>query len=236
MATPPLVLLHAIGLDGTMWQFCPDLPDVQPITLPGHGSEPALDEVTLATVADHVAEALGPSSTVVGCSLGGAVAQHLALRHPDLVQSLVLVATKPVYDRGEMLRRAWVTTRVGSAGQVDETLVRWFTADAFAVRDHPGVAYARSALLRGVSRQLSAYWCAMSDHDVRQTLHRVIQPTTIVIGSGDVTMSVDAARQFADLFPRGRMEICPGPHLLPLEDPEHVSKAIASHLTWVQRQ
>ena len=171
---------------------------------------------------------------MVGCSLGGAVAQHLAIRHPDLVESLVLVSTKPFYNRGEMLRRAWVTTRLGLDEQVEGTLTRWFTADALGVRAHPGVAYARNALRQGTPRQVAAYWCAMSDHDVRETLPSVDQPTTVLIGTEDATMSVNAARQFADLFPRGRVETCPGPHLLPLEQPMHVSKSIASHLAWVR--
>lgn len=234
MAIPPIVLLHAIGLDGTMWHLCPDLPETRPITLPGHGNEPALDGLTLAKVADHVAETLVPESTVVGCSLGGAVAQHLALRHPDLVQSLVLISSKPAYDRGEMLRRAWVTAQTGLTGQVEETLARWFTAEALAGGDHPGVAYARRALLHAIARQISAYWVAMADHDVRPTLARVVQPTTVVIGANDVTMPMDASRQFADLFQRGRMAILPGPHLLPLEHPERISKVIASHLVWAQ--
>lgn len=236
MSGSPLVLIHAIGLDGDAWQFCEGLDAALSVTLPGHGGVPMLAEVTLPAVADHLAGTIAVGSTVVGCSLGGAIAQHLALRHPDRVASLVLVCTKPVMDRGEMLRRAEATLQVGAAAQVESTLARWFTPASLAAPAHPGVGYARATLVADRPTTISRYWQAMAEHDLRHALQEVTQPTTVVVGADDATATVADGEAFARLLPTARLDVRVGPHMLPLERPEQVSEAIHRHLEWVEQR
>lgn len=102
-----IVMLHGWGLHSGLFediaeqlasQFCCHL-----IDLPGFGrSEDLKGDYTLATVADHVAAHIPDNSIVLGWSMGGLVAQQMAISHPDKVAELVLVATSPrmVADEG----------------------------------------------------------------------------------------------------------------------------------------
>src|SRR6476661_6782991 len=92
---PPLLLVHGFG--GAAWNFselAPLLPGRRLIIpdLPGHGASSPLPAPTLTGFADVLAEILDRPVDVLGHSLGGVVALHLAERHPQLVRSLVLAA------------------------------------------------------------------------------------------------------------------------------------------------
>lgn len=203
--------------------------------------QPAGGGLTLDAVADVVADriacrpgaALAPVD-LVGLSLGGMVAQHLALRHPELVRSLVLVCTKAAADPDAMLARADATERLGMGPLVEETLQRWFTPVALGQRDHPGVAYARARLAADDPGAVAAYWRAMAGHDLRADLGRIGQPVTVVSGRHDVTTTAEADAAFAACFARGRLEVCEGPHLLSLEAPAETTAAVVRHLQWVE--
>jgi len=99
---PPVLLLHGILRSLDDWTEQHDLLTghrVISVDLAGFGeSDPLPGRTTLPPLAEHVIEfldALGETRPlhVVGNSLGGAVAMLLALRHPDRVRSLVLVAS-----------------------------------------------------------------------------------------------------------------------------------------------
>ena len=239
--TAPLVLLHAIGLDRGQWPGLAspqpggpavDQPGVLALDLPGHGGQPAGPAITLGGVADTVAASIPPGSDVVGLSLGGMVAQHLALRHPGQVRSLVLVCTRPYASPAEMNQRAAATEQAGMPGVLDETLRRWFTADALAGPDHPGVRYAARRLLADDAAVIAAYWRAMAHHDLRRDLRRITQPVTIVVGRQDVTSSAESAAEFHRLIPGSQLVTCEGPHLISLERPAGLARAIHDHLGW----
>lgn len=240
--TSALVLLHAIGLDAGQWAWCRGLAAAGAVTLPGHGGEPLpvpAETLTLDLVADTVADGIARRSggsvavDLVGLSLGGMVAQRIALRHPTLVRSLVLMCTKPAVEPHAMAARAEATERRGIAALADETLARWFTPDALARPGHPGVAYARARLTRDDPAVVSAYWRAMAGHDLRTELGRVTQPVTVVAARHDVTSDLRSDAAFAALFPSGRLHTCDGPHLLCLEAPDAAEAAVADHLAWV---
>lgn len=96
---PPVALIHGFGADRLSWAATvPALAGahaLHAVELPGHGQagevpDPATPEALAASVAQALAP-LGPLP-VIGHSLGGAVALHLAALRPDLVARLVLIA------------------------------------------------------------------------------------------------------------------------------------------------
>lgn len=239
MAVVTTVLLHAIGLDRHQWDWCRGWSDVVAMDLPGHGAAPPLaTEVTMAAVADHVAGQLSTLATgpvdLVGLSLGGMVAQHVLVRHRQLVRSAVLVCTKEAADPGDMVRRAEQTVAQGMAATAPSTLRRWFTDAALGQVDHPGVVYARQRWCDDDPTVVASYWRAMAGHDLRGALGAVQVPVTVVHGSQDVTSSIERARKFADLFPRSQLAVVDGPHLLCLEQPDALVRRVADHRAWVE--
>ncbi len=107
---PRVVFLHGLfGQGRNFTQIARDLtPDLRSVLvdLPNHGQSPWLDTTDYEVVADHVASLVrdhylddGPVH-LVGHSMGGKVAMVLALRHPDLVDRLVVVDIAPVSSGG----------------------------------------------------------------------------------------------------------------------------------------
>ena len=99
---PDLVFLHGWGLRSIVWDnLIPALVQrhrIHLLDLPGHGESAWNDNITgLATFADSIASVIPKNSTIVGWSLGGLVAQHLAVHNPDLVARLVLITSTPKF-------------------------------------------------------------------------------------------------------------------------------------------
>jgi 3-oxoadipate enol-lactonase len=99
---PPLVLIHGGLVDLRSWVFQRPLADKLTLIMPdtrGFGlSEGRLDGLTLDDLAGDVAGLLQhlsiDSAYVLGFSMGGMTAQHLALKWPHLVRGLILVSTR----------------------------------------------------------------------------------------------------------------------------------------------
>jgi 3-oxoadipate enol-lactonase len=230
------VFLHPMGLDGKCWQFT-RLRGVKP-DLPGHGrSALRAAPLTIESVADEMLGSVEGPMDIVGVSLGGALAARMALAAPGRVRSL-LIACSSVLDtperRERLLERAETVDRVGMAGVLDSTLERWFTAAALAEPDHPGVAYARRRLLADDARAFALWWRALGAHTVRDEIGRIRCPVTVLAGRHDAASSVGHVLELFDVLqgPR-RMEVLPGPHMLPLEMPEAFANAVRLHVHWV---
>jgi 3-oxoadipate enol-lactonase len=232
-----LLFLHPVGLDRRCVEWL-DLPPVRAVTMPGHGErERARPGLTLADMADEiVGHSTGPLD-VVGASLGGMVAMHLALGHPDRVRSLVLACTTPRGDSAVMNDRADATEDRGSAGMLEDTLTRWFTPAALeADRDTRYMAYARERLLAMDPGALADTWRAIGTHDVLERLGEIRVPTTCIAGTRDLSTPMDVMRDLAARLPDARLVEMDAPHMAFLERPREFSVAVLEHLAWAGTQ
>ena len=237
-----IVLLHPIGLDAQCWQFLRRYGDADTLALDmlWHGRRAPLppgEELSILAFAEDVRAQLPTSEPVdvVGLSMGGAVAQVLALGWPEIVRSVMLVSSSAGGRGGNAQReRAEATERLGMAGMLDSTLERWFTPAALVSDRHPGVQYTRQTLLHDDPRAFAASWRALSQHDAVASLPHLTTPTSVVHGIADRAGGIELKRAMVERLPTSRLIELPGPHMLQLENPTHLDAALDEHLAWVE--
>ncbi len=227
---PPVVFMHGLGGSLATWSL--NLPafaeryHICALDLPGAGaSDKPLAGYEVASLANTVArvmEALGPDwipASLVGHSLGGAVALALAERFPGRVRRVVLVDSAglgPEIDGGLLDLMREEPTRAGLRAE----LSRFFAQPGFVQqalvdqlyeqRTQPG---AHQALVKTLD---AAFGSGTQRIDLRDTLAALTIPVLVVWGEADVVIPVSHARA-ATLARQGRVEVFEecghGPHI-----------------------
>lgn len=227
------LFLHPVGLDASCVRWL-DIPQVQAGTFPGHGDRArARPGLRLEHLADEIAGWTQGPLDVVGASLGGMVALHLALNHPNRVRSLVLACTTAAGDANVMRDRAAATEARGSLDMLNETMTRWFSSAT--VKEDPlaaPVAYARERLIAMDAGALADTWLAIGAHDVRQRLAEITAPATCIAGLTDVSSPLPVMTELADGLPHSRLVTMDAPHMAFLEQPAEFSALVRAHLEW----
>ena len=234
-----LVLLTPIGLDDRCWQFA-TLPAVDLVkhVFPGFGRRPRRPTAAdMTQLAEEVVSAYDGPLDLAGVSMGGMVAQNIAVLYPERVRSLFTACTGAASDPATMTARAQAVESEGMAGVLTSTLTRWFTAPALSRRpEAPGVTYARETLMALEPGAFADGWRAIATHDTRSGLPGVTVPTTCVMGDADAASRPARGQEIAGLVPNCRLVTLPGPHMMHLENPSGFSDALAAHLAWVQER
>lgn len=228
-----LVLLSPIGLGAGFWEFGELLsaPGATPHELPGFGSRPRATQLpTMETLADELAERHAGPLDLVGVSMGGMVAQHACIRHPDLIRSAVIACTGASAEPAKMTARAEAAEAGGMEAVLEATLARWFTPTALTRVGHPGVAYAREMLLGLDPMAFAEGWRAIAGHDARVGLRTAAPELTVIAGRDDAAAPVARCAEIVELAPQARLVVLPGPHMLPLERGEEFTSAVRRHL------
>lgn len=237
--TIPLVLIHGVGLDHTMWfPVMSALPQRRTITydMIGHGNATKRAEpYSLDTLVDQLADivdALEREVDLVGFSMGALVAQGFALS-PAGTKIRRMVLLNGVHDRTTTERRA-IMDRVtevragGFAATVEPALQRWFT---------PAFTAAQPAVVESVRRRLldndlqayaDAYEVfATADAELALRAADIAVPTLVATGGDDQRSTPTMARVLAAALPDGRPLVLPGlRHLTPVEAPDVVAAMI----------
>jgi pimeloyl-ACP methyl ester carboxylesterase len=202
---PPLLLVAGTGYPGATWRL-PHFLDALSrhhlvITYDhrGTGRTPGSDDPyhTRGFAADAAAilRALdvGPAH-VVGHSMGGRVAQWLALDTPDLVRSLVLAASgpggagNPGQPRGLPLPAVTAMVEHGYRGYMEQHIRSTFFTESFAVRSPERVAWLVEAFWhrRPDVRNYLKHIEARQNHDTSDRLRDISVPTLVLVGDADV--------------------------------------------------
>jgi 3-oxoadipate enol-lactonase len=194
----------------------------------------------LAADAAAVAGALSPAGRahVLGASMGGMIAQHVALDHPARVDRLVLACTGPGRSHAVKADPANTARLLGHGARTPEAAYRIATAvlydPAFAAA-HPDFieaqirARARHPVPAAVFQaQRAASW----EHDSWERLPQVSAPTLVIHGTHDLVMPVGNGRILAERIPGARLVEFEGAgHLLFHEMPERFADVVASFLS-----
>ena len=239
---PSLVLLHGLGSSRNDWLL--QLPTFIPryrtvaVDLRGHGGSPKPSgPYRLEQLAADVAELLrridAHPAHVLGISLGGAVAQQLALDFPELVRSLVLVNTAARFVSESWQQRLTGVKRMASVYLFGMDRV----AEAVATRLFPKpeqTQLRRETVERIRNNDLAAYratlW-AIVRFDVQARLGEIRCPTLVVAGEQDTTVPLASKRRLAQRIPRSRLEIIANSgHATPVDQPEAFNRVVMAFL------
>lgn len=194
----PLVMLHGgFGVTGMFAQLIPTLSETRQVIaveLQAHGHTADIDRpLRYELMADDVAELIKhlghENADILGYSLGGGVALQTAIRHPELVRKLVLVAT--VYARD-----GWYPeSLVGMAAMSTELLSGSFIQDAYLGAAPWPEDWPR---LIDKMRQMLA-----EDYNWGEDVAAIKSPALIIVGDAD-SVRLDHAVEMFGLFGGGK--------------------------------
>jgi 3-oxoadipate enol-lactonase len=227
-AAPTLVFANSLGTDLSLWDpVLPYLPDglrLIRFDKRGHGqsSVPPAPYSMGALVSD--AEAVCDAWEVkdclsVGLSVGGLIAQGLAVKRLDLVRGMVLSNTAAkIGTKDRWQERIDAVGSGGMAAVADGVLERWF-GPAFLAS--PELARWRDLLLSTSPEGYAGVCAAIAGTDFYSTTSGLRLPTLGIAGSDDQSTPPDMVRETTDLVPGSRFELIrKAGHLPCVEQPE----------------
>jgi pimeloyl-ACP methyl ester carboxylesterase len=182
-------------------------------------NEPETTGYSIADLAGDAAgllDALGVERAhVLGHSMGGFIALHLALDRPRLVDHLVLVGTSPVVGAAIGRPLALLSESEWVADPVERSRAAAPTSHAPGYFDtRPAELDEVAELARGNRMTLAGYnrqQTAMSEtHDVRERLSQIDAPTLVIHGDLDALVPLGGGRLLAAGIPGARLVVYPG--------------------------
>jgi pimeloyl-[acyl-carrier protein] methyl ester esterase len=245
---PPLVLLHGWAMHSGL--FAPLLPRltsrfrVHRVDLPGHGGSATVAPYALDTIVAAVATAVARSAgdvegplTLLGWSLGGAVALRWAHTEPARITRLILTGTTPCFVARPDWPHAMAATTLQRFG--DELAVAYrLTLQRFIALQVQGSEHARAVraqlrdelFARGEPspETLRAALELLGRTDLRGEVGAIAQPTLVIAGARDALTPPPASEWLARALPRGAFRLIDGAgHAAFLSHPEAFVRAIA---------
>lgn len=227
----PVVLAHALGVDLHMWDglaaALAPAHEVLRWDQRGHGGS-AVPEgpYTQDQLVDDAARLItewgrGPV-VFVGLSMGGMVAQGLAVRHPALLRGVVIANSGARYS--DEARAAWAqriasVQQHGLAAVADATMERWFTP-AFRAAQPAVVERHRQAILRTSVAGYLACCHAVAAVDWLDALAQVTTPALVIAGTQDAGAPPAMSEAIAGRIPGARLELLETAHLSVAEQPQ----------------
>jgi len=246
---PILMIMGFMGSGRAWYRLLPHLAGPsspsprRAVTMDNRGTGESDRPLGLWTMDDLAGDALAvmdaaglESAHVVGASMGGMIAQHLALDHPERVRSLTLACTHPGGQPGGLPWRMLASlalrplfgpertfplvapllyserTRTRHRDRLAEDLYMRFQDSTPA-----GTAPAQAAAIFG--------------HDTRARLRELSMPVLVVHGAEDALVPPSAAEELARLIPDARLEIIPRcGHILTTDAEEESAAAILGFL------
>ena len=235
---PAVVFSNSLGTDLSLWDpLLPHLPEGLRIVRydnRGHGRSdvpPAPYAMgALVSDAEAVCDHWGVSPCVfVGLSVGGMIAQGLAVKRPDLMRAVVLsntgakIGTAPLWAD----RIATVEAK-GVEALADGILQRWFSKD---FRESPAVAPWRDLLVATPTAGYAGTSAAISGTDFYQTTATLTLPVLGIAGSEDGATPPDLVRETVELVPGAAFHLIrQAGHLPHVEKPEEYAVVLTAFL------
>lgn len=229
--TPTLVLIHGAGGSLEDWPIAlrdtSNFP-VYTIDLPGHGQS---DNPGYTQVTDYARDVLTLIKTLNlknvvlgGHSMGGAIAQTVALQHPSLLTGLILVATGAKMAVNDVILGKLLT-------DFEKTIDLIIKYAWMRGTDETLVAFSRQLLLKNNPTIVHGDYLACSRFNSTAQLAKINIPTLVIGADTDKMIPPKNSIYLADNIPTAKLVIfkkCG--HMLTLERPEQLLKTITYFL------
>ena len=243
----PLVLINGLAFPMDLWfaQIAELSKDFRVIALDNRGigrSDKPDGDYSIALMASDTVGVLAglgiQKAHIAGLSMGGFIAQEIALSYPAIVDKLVLIATglggeeslalgKPFWDT---IQKAIFGKSAQEIYRIDLTLM---AAPGFA-QQHPKILDRAVALRLKNSQPLHGFLrqqAACSAFDVNARAKNISQPTLIILGKDDPLFPIVLADDFRRALPEAKMIIYENcGHAILLEKADQLSKDIREFL------
>ncbi len=214
----PLVLFHSLladrtSFDGVIDSLAQNFRVLVP-ELPGFGASHAV-QGGLEAVADRMAEAvreIGQPVRLLGNGYGGFVALVLTMRHPELVQRLVIADAGACFSepgRAAFRGMAAGANAKGLVGIADVAMRRLFAPD-FWEANPALVAERRERFLASTLEVVTAACAALASMDLRPLVPGVKIPVHVVCGAQDEATPQAMSEELASLLPNASLHILDG--------------------------
>jgi len=243
----PVVLSHALGLDLAMWDGLAQrlatggfgaAREVLRHDHRGHGGSAApAGPYTMDELVDDAARLVrewgrGPV-TWIGLSMGAMVGMGLAIRHPDLVERLVLANTTSRYP--DAAQSAWsqriAAVNEGGMAAVAEMVVERYLHADFRAAEPVATQALRAAILRNDPAGYAASCAAVAGVAWQDRLGSIRCPTLVISGARDAGAPPAMGQAIAERVPGARFEVIAGAsHLSVLETPAEFDALLRSFL------
>ncbi len=230
----PTLMIHGAGSSHLDWpaelRRMAEANAVAP-DLPGHGKSAGAGHDAIGAYAAAIIALLDQlrlaRAVMLGHSMGGAVAQLLALHYPDRVAGLVLVGTAARLNVNPAILTGLRADFAATVAQI----VGWQWAEGYEQQQ-------RLSLRRQLETNPDVYYNdfrACASFDVRDQLGRVRAPTLIIGGTRDRMTPFRQSEELRDLIPGAQlMAVEGGGHMLLLEQPQAAADMVRGWLLAVE--
>ncbi len=234
----PVVFANSLGTDLRLWD---DLIPLLPSGLRlirydkrGHGLTDCPNGPyqmgSLVSDAERLLDHLGVKDCVfVGLSIGGMIAQGLAVKRLDLVRGMVISNTAAKIGTAEMWGDRIAAVRSGGIEALADTVMeRWFSG---SFRQTDALAGWRNMLVRQSAEGYAGCCAAIAGTDFYTTTASLTLPTLAIAGSEDGSTPPDLVRETAELVKGSRFHLIRGAGHLPcVEKPAEYAEVLTGFL------
>ncbi len=227
------MLLHGAGGNHLHWPhnlrrladykiYAPDLP--------GHGKSAGLGMQSVEKYADAIVEWITSLEikkvVIAGHSMGGAIAQTIAVKFPKLVKGLILVATGAKLGVNQDLLHKLSTP--ASAPAALELILKWSWMPG---TDEKLLKKVKEQMLEIRSSVVYGDYLACKNFDLTGSLGKIKAPTLLIAGELDKMTPLDLMHQLESGIKHARLVIVQeAGHMVMLEKPEKVAQEVESFL------